>query len=117
MAGIDFRGLGMDASDVKRLADFWCAAAGYEVETAGYPYYAVLDPGLRRAPRIIVVAVPEGKTSKNRLHLEFDAPNPLQEAERIVRLGAQFVAEHKMHGAHWVVMHDPEGNEFCLVDH
>ena len=67
-------------------------------------------------PRLFFQRVPEGKTSKNRVHLdvrvEEDRKTP--EAERLAALGARVVDEHADRGPRPIVMQDPEGNEFCL---
>ncbi len=76
-------------------------------------------------PRIFFQRVPEPKTVKNRVHLDLLAGGgpsvPLEEqrrrvaaeVERLESLGATRVEEHTDLGVHWVVMRDPEGNEFC----
>jgi len=67
-------------------------------------------------PRLFFQRVPEGKTSKNRVHLDIhvDEDHKTPEAERLVALGAQIVDEHADRGPRTIVMRDPEGNEFCL---
>ncbi len=87
---------------------------------------AVVDPdGV--GPRVFFQRVPEPKTTKNRLHLDVgvsDGPQigedlkraqVLPEVERITALGATVVREVAEMGSFWVVMHDPEGNEFCVT--
>ncbi|SDM43688.1 hypothetical protein SAMN04488074_121102 [Lentzea albidocapillata subsp. violacea] len=56
--------------------------------------------------------MPEGKTAKNRVHL--DIRPGLDAVARLVSLGATRVREHNDQTGHWVVMLDPEGNEFCV---
>ncbi len=111
-----FRGLALDACDVEALTRFWSDAANYEVEAADYPYWAVLASGESNLPRIIVIQVPELKSAKNRLHMEFDVSDLDVEAERLVELGAGIDARREFHGTRWIVMSDPEGNEFCLLE-
>jgi predicted enzyme related to lactoylglutathione lyase len=67
-------------------------------------------------PRLFFQRVPEGKTSKNRVHLDVhvDEDRKTAEAERLVALGAQVVDENTDRGPRTIVMQDPEGNEFCL---
>jgi hypothetical protein len=62
-------------------------------------------------PRYFFVLVPEGKTAKNRVHLDLRADDPAAEVARLVALGA--VAVQELPG--WVQMADPEGNEFCVL--
>lgn len=106
----------MDANDVKSLAEFWREAADYKVADSSYPYIAVLLSEDPAQPRIIILQVPETKTTKNRLHMEFKTEDLKTEAERIVALGATLIAEREFGETKWIVMQDPEGNEFCLVN-
>jgi hypothetical protein len=86
---------------------------------------AVVDPD-RRGPRLFFQRVPEPKTIKNRVHLDLNVggglATPLEsrrervnaEAQRLQRLGARQVRATERGDEFWVVMQDPEGNEFCL---
>ena len=58
--------------------------------------------------------VPESKSAKNRLHLDFMTPDVEAEVTRLVELGATRVADREEYGYTWTVMTDPEGNEFCV---
>ena len=134
-----------DANDPARLADFWATALGYvtqppppEFDTwdewaraMGIPEEnwndarALVDPD-GEGPRIFIQRVPEGKTAKNRLHLDVNVgggrgtPDDERnrrvdaEVERLVGAGATVVGPVEQRGERWVVMQDPEGNEFCL---
>ena len=87
--------------------------------------YAVVDPD-GKGPRIYLQKVPEGKTAKNRMHFDVDVSGgrsvPLEErkrrveegATRAVGLGARRTRAAEEAGGYFVVMADPEGNEFCL---
>jgi hypothetical protein len=66
-----------------------------------------LDGGL---PRLFFHRVPEPKTVKNRVHLDLRAANREAEVARLISAGASEVGRHE----NWVVMADPEGNEFCV---
>jgi hypothetical protein len=59
--------------------------------------------------------VPEGKTVKNRLHLDLVAADWETEIGRLTDLGATRIREVQENGAHWITLADPEGNEFDLV--
>ena len=86
---------------------------------------AVVDPDGIGA-RIFFQRVPEPKASKNRVHLDVNVGGPLgtpleqrrervaREVERLVHEGATKLRAFDERGEHWVVMQDPEGNEFCL---
>ncbi|GHH50513.1 VOC family protein [Lentzea cavernae] len=121
----------MDAADPGKLAAFWAEALGYVVQPPppgfdswedfavknGIPfesvndYSAIIDPE-GGGPRFFFQRVPEGKTAKNRLHLDVNAG--LEAVDRLVSLGATKVQEFNDNKGHWVVMLDPEGNEFCV---
>ncbi|KUN08918.1 hypothetical protein AQI95_07365 [Streptomyces yokosukanensis] len=78
------------------------------------PYDPQTGTGLGR--RLLFQRVPEPKTVKNRLHLDLHAGPERRTAElaRLQALGAQVVREVKEPGGEWLVLTDPEGNEFCL---
>ncbi len=59
--------------------------------------------------------VPEGKTVKNRVHLDLHADDPEAEVTRLLGLGASHVHEKKEWGSQWTTLADPEGNEFCVA--
>lgn len=67
-------------------------------------------------PRLFFQRVPEGKTAKNRMHLDIhvDEDRKAAEVDRLVGLGAQLTETHSDRGPLTYVMRDPEGNEFCL---
>jgi hypothetical protein len=86
---------------------------------------AIEDPG-GTGPRIFIQQVPERKAGKNRVHLDVRVPGAPRgdsderravlerEAVRLEALGAQRVELRTLRGQSWIVMQDPEGNEFCL---
>ena len=111
-----FWGLTMDANDVEALAKFWCEATDYKVADSHYPILSVLVSDKPNYPRLLILQVPETKTAKNRLHMEFKTDDLKAESERIVALGATLIAEREFGETKWIVMQDPEGNEFCLVN-
>jgi hypothetical protein len=71
---------------------------------------SVLVEGPAGAPRLFFDRVPEPKTVKNRVHLDLRAPDRDAEVARLVAAGAVEVGRHE----NWVVLADPEGNEFCV---
>ena len=136
----------VDCADPNTLAGFWCEVLGYAY-AAPPPGFTTWDEALdafgvppeRRndasaavdpegaGPRLFFQRVPEGKTAKNRLHLDVRAAPGLTavdrmaaleaEAERLVALGASRLQRHEPAppmGQGHIVMADPEGNEFCL---
>jgi Glyoxalase-like domain len=121
--------LGCDAADPKRLAAFWALALGY-VEEPGYDFpdgASIIAPD-GRGPAIGFLRVPEPKTAKNRMHIDIrvagEPPWDMTEREQLIRskvselvaAGAAAVSEQsdgEVLGH--VIMHDPEGNEFCVA--
>lgn len=135
-----------DANDPGALSRFWAEAIGYPLQAPPPPFEswdqaleawgvpedhrndasALTDPD-GTGPRIFFQKVPEGKTAKNRVHLDVRAAPGLEgeermaalesECERLVALGAtrvqRFEPAPPMAAGH-IVMQDPEGNEFCL---
>ena len=108
-----------DCSEPRRVAEFWSEVTGYAIEEVRSPGndHFVASPAGHTWPRLVFVKVPEPKTVKNRVHLDV---LPLQrdqsdEVERLLRLGARVVDDRrgKTPGG-WVVLEDPEGNEFCV---
>ena len=110
-------GLVLDCEDPERLAEFWAPALGY-VSVGAVGSYVVLFPDGRPGPKLLLQAVPEPKTGKNRMHLDIDADDIEAEASRLEGLGARRVGDDPVHehGTSWVLMADPEGNEFCVCD-
>jgi predicted enzyme related to lactoylglutathione lyase len=109
----------IDAGDPDRLATFWAAVLGWR-RTTDEPDEVALEPpaGSREdgvVPDLLFLRVPEGKTTKNRLHLDLRPEDQAEEVARIEALGAQRVSVGQGPEATWVVLADPEGNEFCVL--
>jgi catechol 2,3-dioxygenase-like lactoylglutathione lyase family enzyme len=136
-----------DCADPGALAVFWCEALGYRLESPppGFDSWdaaldawgvppehrndrsAAVDPD-GAGPRLFFQKVPEGKTAKNRVHLDVRAAGAATgdermaaleaKAESLVALGAERVRRHEPDAepgsAGFLVLRDPEGNEFCL---
>ena len=100
-----------DAADALRLATFWAAALGSDVDEESTPDKAFVEAAGWGGPNIWFIRVPEGKTAKNRIHFDLRAPGPAaDEVARLEGLGATVLERH----GHHVVMQDPEGNGFCV---
>jgi predicted enzyme related to lactoylglutathione lyase len=110
-------GLVLDCTDPGRLAEFWAPALGY-VNLGGAGAYVALFPDGRPGPKLLLQQVAEAKTVKNRMHLDIEVLDIEAEAARLVALGATRVSDKPMrkHGSSWILMADPEGNEFCVCD-
>ena len=110
-------GLVLDCADPERLAEFWAEALGYaNVGSAGA--YVALYPREGTGPKLLLQRVAEPKATKNRMHLDIEVPDIEAEADRLSGLGAQRVSDDTCseHGSTWILMADPEGNEFCICD-
>lgn len=114
------RHITIDCAEPYALAQFWSAATGWPLGDDDKPEddeVAVVGPDPDAAPILLFVRVPEGKTVKNRVHLDVGpAGTPRdEEVERLIAAGATRVADHVWpDGRGWVVLADPEGNEFCV---
>ena len=110
-------GLVLDCADPRRLAEFWAPALGY-VNLGSVGCYVALFPDGRPGPRLLLQQVAEPKAVKNRMHLDIEVADIHAEADRLVALGATKVSEApcQEHGSTWLLMADPEGNEFCVCD-
>lgn len=107
-------GLVLDSHDPQALAPFWVKALGYVV-AGSVDHYVLLRPDGRDGPRLLLQQVPEGKTHKNRMHLDIEVDDIEGRASTLIALGASRVeGPRHEHGCRWIVMADPEGNEFCL---
>lgn len=110
-------GLVLDCAEPNRLAEFWSAALGYVTLGEAGSYVLLVDEtGIN--PKLLLQRVPEAKAGKNRMHLDIETPAVDDEVQRLEALGARRVDldAHSEHGSRWVVMADPEGNEFCVCD-
>ena len=108
------RNITFDSADPPTLAPFWLAATGYEVEFQN-PHAAILKDPANMAPRILLLKVPEPRQGKNRVHIDLEAEDREAEVERLVALGATRGETLDEWGIVWTVMHDPEGNVFCVT--
>ncbi|MET7411186.1 VOC family protein [Streptomyces rubiginosohelvolus] len=125
MAG-KFTELAIDCADPVALARFWCSVLDYEVQGVeeGEEVVTIGPPSVPEGknrpgpvpPALTFARVPEGKTLKNRLHIDVNPTDREQdeEVERLLALGARR-ADVGQGGASWVVLTDPEGNEFCVL--
>ena len=108
--------IAIDAIRPQVVADFWCAVLGWHVVDEDGDIISIAPQG-GTWPSIDVIAVPEGKTIKNRLHFDLraDGVSTTEELERLLALGARRKNVGQGPDVSWVVLSDPEGNEFCLL--
>jgi len=129
-----FTDLVIDAHDLRKLADFWCAVLDYQILAEREGGIAIGPPHMPTAwapgsaaewkvrarrgpptPTIEFVPVPDSKAVKNRVHLDVSPLGDQQEeVDRILALGATN-ADIGQGDSKWVVLRDPEGNEFCVL--
>lgn len=108
-------GLTFDAQDAEVAARFWAQALNRTLADGATSEHATVegDPGIPGS-RIGFHRVPEGKSVKNRLHLDLLSADFTAEVERLRSLGATVLNEFTG-SAHWVTLADPEGNEFDVI--
>ncbi len=108
--------IAIDAVQPRVVADFWCEVLGWQVVEEDDHIISIAPPD-GSLPAIDVVAVPETKTIKNRLHFDLraDGSATADELERLLNLGARPTDVGQGADATWVVLCDPEENEFCLL--
>jgi|SRR5579884_1897921 len=104
----------IDARDPSALARFWCQVLGYDVAYEEPNEVGIEPRGHDDLPALVFVPVPEDKTVKNRLHIDLAPDDQEAEVARLEALGARRV-DIGQGEASWVVMADPEGNEFCVL--
>jgi len=108
----------VDCRDPKSMATFWSALLGIGIKgeiREGNVWFAALLPISPEGPIIGFQQVPEGKVTKNRMHLDLRVTELDRAAAWAVDLGGRQLAAHDERGRQWRVMSDPEGNEFCLT--
>jgi predicted enzyme related to lactoylglutathione lyase len=103
-----------DCDDVMKVATFWSGVLRLPVDEGSNEFFAMIDREKAHGPTWLFIKVPEGKTSKNRMHVDFHADDLDAEIERVLALGATRGESHHEYGVQWTVLSDPEGNEFCV---
>jgi hypothetical protein len=120
---VRIRTITVDCYDPYLLANFWSQVTGYR-EDPGNSNHPDDPEGLLIAPdgsaSLLFIRVPEPKRGKNRVHLDLAPPDSSpdamdREVQRVLDLGATIAADHRRADrTGWVVLADPEGNEFCI---
>jgi predicted enzyme related to lactoylglutathione lyase len=108
--------LTLDSSDPEPLAKFWAAALGY-TSLGEFGVFWPLAPADDNEPPLIIQRVAEPKVGKNRMHLDLHVTDLASEVGRLAALGATRISADVIaeHDHRWLVMADPDGNEFCVV--
>jgi hypothetical protein len=120
-----FTELVVDCHDPERLAAFWCAVLDFKVidrsedkvEIGSWEPTVEEVRARQMPPTLLFIRVPEGKIVKNRLHLDVSPIDGSTDNEvaRLLGLGAAKVDVGQGPGRSWVLMADPEGNEFDVL--
>ena len=125
---VRFYAVAVDCHDVKAQGYWWAKVLGWKITYVADDEVVIEPPHQadenrtvplnERGPGLVFVPVPESKTLKNRLHIDL-APGPDDDQETEVRrletLGARRVNVGQGSDVTWVVLTDPEGNEFCVL--
>lgn len=109
----------IDTTDPDRLAQFWQSALGWR-RTHDGDHEIALEPPAGSAedgvvPDLLFLRVPEKKIGKNRLHLDLRPMDQAAEVARLEGLGARRADVGQGPDVSWVVLADPDGNEFCVL--
>ena len=106
----------VDAADPERLARFWSTVLGW-TPTGRYDGPVEIADPAAAGPSLVFVWAAEPKREKNRIHLDLEPVDGTQaeEVDRLVALGARPTDVGQGDDVDWVVLADPEGNEFCVL--
>ncbi len=109
----------VDCASPYELAQFWSEVTGWPISEIDKPGddEVLLEPPHAEMAELLFIRVPEGKTGKNRLHLDLVPTERTrdEEVDRLVAAGASLISDQRTpEGRGWVVLADPEGNEFCV---
>ena len=118
--GLRIETVSFDALDPLGLAGFWSQVLGWghRVDEDGDIWVEPSEdhPDYGAARPLLFLGVPEAKTAKNRIHLDLVPDDQEREVERLETLGATRASIGQTGNESWVVLADPEGNEFCVLD-
>ena len=103
----------IDVNDLEAQAEFWSTLLG--VESQIHEPFAFIMPAEGRKVSLWLQRVPEVKTGKNRVHLDFVVADLDATEARIEELGGSLGDRHTWESFEWRICHDPEGNEFDVM--
>lgn len=103
-----------DARDARSLAEWWARQTGGTVPADDDGSFVMVQPGERGGPVLAFQQVTDPTPGKNKVHLDLVTQDRELEVERFLGDGALEVARHETPGFTWVVLADPEGNQFCV---
>ena len=105
----------IDVNDLETCGSFWSQMLGVDVLYQDDHYLRLGRQGER--PTLLLQKVSERQQGKNRVHIDLDVSNLEASVRRVQELGGRQLQAVSEYGIEWVVMADPDGNEFCLVKH
>ena len=105
----------LDVNDLETCAKFWSQVLGADILYQNESYLRLGHKGER--PTLLLQKVPERHKEKNRVHIDLDVADLDAAVSRVQGLGGHKLRQLNEYGIEWVVMADPDGNEFCLVKH
>jgi predicted enzyme related to lactoylglutathione lyase len=111
--GLRFSEICIDAHDIDALASWWSSVLGWPAEPTD-DGDAILRAPAGAGPDWLFLAVPDDKVVKNRIHFDLTPDDQQAEVDRVLGLGARHVDIGQGEQT-WVVLADPEGNEFCIL--
>ncbi|MEM9036685.1 MAG: VOC family protein [Actinomycetota bacterium] len=104
----------VEAEDPTALGRWWAEALRWVVVDDSPPVFEI-QPAPGQLPGILFLASTSPKRSKNRVHLDFRPDDQAAEVDRLLELGATRIDVGQGDSVPWVVLADPEGNEFCVL--
>jgi Glyoxalase-like domain len=113
MVSLEWEQVVIDSRDPVSLGRWWADVLGWVVVNDSGDEFEI-RPSPDRVPGLLFLSVPDGKDFKNRLHLDFRPDDQQTEVDRFLSAGARR-ADVGQGSASWVVLRDPEGNEFCVL--
>jgi hypothetical protein len=111
---LEWEVLNVDAADPAALGRWWAEVLGWVVVNDSAEEFEI-RPSRDRLPGLLFAPVPERKTVKNRLHLDFRPDDQDAEVARFLAHGARHTDVGQSEDDPWVVLADPEDNEFCVL--
>ncbi len=112
----------IDCHNPKALSEFWAQALNWKFDENATEDEAYIEKNLELNnndgyPDLLFIKTPDQKNSKNRVHLDLRPTNQLEEVERLEKIGATRIeiGQSSSSETTWIVMADPEGNEFCVL--
>ena len=110
-----------DCARPDQLVVFWSHALGRAIDDGVSEHFAAIgmtpapDGQQPHEPALLFQKVPEGKTGKNRVHIDLHGHDRETDVQRLIQLGATRLTDKDEWGTRWTVLQDPEGNEFCIA--